>query len=378
MIELFLDELERISEDYEHTIPSYFDDAVDCLHDDSIDETLSKTERSKLGSLKFQLIQYIRMDVYGYNSGNIYGYRFQSVTICKIGRFDINLLAPYLIPALQSRYGKLSVIKKGNSYFTIGCESFTFKDVCNYTSPAPLSKYLAQWGVSETKSVFPYTYFNTVADISQCSEFPAHEAFYSDLKDKNISENAYFAAKVEYNRRKSLPIGHPEKMNNMRDWLIYYNILDVAPLCQALDNSFRTFYHLFNIDPSHCFSLPKLAQECMFGLYSTDAPLSYSFTPKMDHVRKIFRDNIIGGIVNVFSRFTDVRKEVSPRAPTNAIFAPDGSRFTKIMFLDFNSLYLTVQQNNFPTTPGNFSNCLYGIIIFIFRNYLGKNRRWIY
>ena len=69
MIELFLDELEYISECYDKTVPSYFGDAIDCLDEDSTDDSLSKTERTKLSSLKFQLTQYIRMDVYGYNSG---------------------------------------------------------------------------------------------------------------------------------------------------------------------------------------------------------------------------------------------------------------------------------------------------------------------
>ena len=41
-----------------------------------------------------------------------------------------------------------------------------------------------------------------------------------------------------------------------------------------------------------------------------------------------------------------------PTLPSSAQIAPNGQRFTKICFFDFNSLYLFVQQLSFPATPG--------------------------
>lgn len=64
----------------------------------------------------------------------------------------------------------------------------------------------------------------------------------------------------------------------------------------------------------------------------------------------MFRENIVGGLVNVFSRYTELRDEVS--VPRNAKYAANGERFTKITFLDFNALYLYAQNQQMPTTPG--------------------------
>jgi hypothetical protein len=40
------------------------------------------------------------------------------------------------------------------------------------------------------------------------------------------------------------------------------------------------------------------------------------------------------------------------QAPRNAKFAPDGERFSKITFLDFNALYLWSANQKMPCTPG--------------------------
>ena len=71
----------------------------------------------------------------------------------------------------------------------------------------------------------------------------------------------------------------------------------------------------------------------------------------------MFRENIMGGLVNVFSRYTELREDVS--APHNAKFAPNGDKFTKIIFLDFNALYLYAQNQEMPTTPGNYSHSIF-------------------
>lgn len=264
----------------------------------------------------------------------------------------MNVIAAYLLPELNDRYGNLNVIKKCNMYFAITCEMVTFKDALNYTSPVTLATYLKQWGVKETKSIFPYSLFTSVEEIRSTVDFPPYEAFFSSLKNCNIHFDDYKKGCLEYNRRKNLSVGDSDKVYNMCDWLCIYNCLDVSPLIQAISNSFTTFHQIFNVDPSSCLSLPSLAQKVMFQTYSKKAPLSYSFAQKVDHVRKVFRANIVGGIVNIFSRYTDVRPNPPNDAPHNALYAPDGNRFTKIIFLDFNSLYLTVQQNNFPTSPG--------------------------
>jgi hypothetical protein len=280
-----------------------------------------------------------------------------------LARFDLTVLAPYLLPELQRRNEKVTLLKKNSSYFSITTDSLIFKDVYFFTPPTSMAKYLKQNGVIEEKSVFPYQAFNSVEEMRQQIQFPSHQQFFSNLKQTNISTSEYSQAKNEYDRRRLLPNKHPNKINNFVDWLVHYNIMDVVPLSQAINNSFDNFFHIFGIDPSWCLSLPKFAQMCMFKEYKSSAPLSYSFNFKMDHLRTLFRENLQGGLVNVYHRMTDLTNTTG--IPKVASIAPSGDRFTRICFFDFNSLYLYCQLLEFPSTPGNLSFFLFYKIIFI-------------
>ena len=110
--------------------------------------------------------------------------------------------------------------------------------------PCTLSKYLKTWKVQGCKSVFPYEYFNSVEELEKYEEFPPFSAFYSNLKGDNISEEDYINAKALFYQNKSLPNNHENKMNNMKDWLIFYNKMDVLPFLDAIQNQFNAFYEL--------------------------------------------------------------------------------------------------------------------------------------
>ena len=260
-------------------------------------------------------------------------------------------MVPYLIPELQSRYNTLHILKKGSSYFSISCDDLLFKDALLFSSPTNLTGYLKQNGVTECKSIWPYSFFNSVQQLNQQVVFPPYEAFYSELRQSNVLKKDYEEAHAEFTRRLGLPDTDKEKMSNFRDWLTYYNLLDTVPLAKAVNNSFETFFNVFGIDPSTCLSLPKYAQLCVFKSYSKNAPFCYSFAKKMDDIRLLFRNNVLGGLVNVYSRYTELNKD-EPNVPNAARFAPNGEPFTKISFFDFNALYLWSQAQEFPTTPG--------------------------
>ena len=266
-------------------------------------------------------------------------------------RYDLTILAPYLLPELQERYGKVNILKKDNDYLSVSCEDFVFKDILKFSSPVSLSTYLKQNNIKETKTIFPYTAFSSIEEMEAQIEFPPHEAFYSDLKGSNVSAEEYQAAKSEYERRLYLPTNHPDKIHNFKGWLLFYNNLDTAPLASAIDASFGNFFEIFKMDPAFCISLPGYAQKCQFAYYDDQAPFSYSFaTSKQDEIRELFRRSLYGGLVNCFSRMTDLTNQ--PNLARSAQFAANGDRFTRICFFDFNGLYLWAQRQAFPTTPG--------------------------
>ena len=260
------------------------------------------------------------------------------------------ILAAYLFPALKRRFGDLRVLKKVNLYFSVRSGQVHFKDALLFTSPTSLSKYLKQNNIQEEKSIFPHGRFNSISQIKAQVDFPKYEEFYSSLKNQNVPREDYDLAKAEFYRRKNLPSDHPEKINSFKDWLVFYNNLDVLPLAKAINNSFSTFFEIFSIDPEWCISLPKYSQMCMFRNYDQNESFCYSFFHKNEDIYKVFRNSLYGGLVNCFHRCIDLSGR--PNLPKSAQYAPDGNIFTNISFFDFNSLYLYAQLLPFPSTPG--------------------------
>jgi len=78
-------------------------------------------------------------------------------------------------------------------------------DVLHYTSPCNYSGYLKQWGVTEEKSIFPYQFYSSVEELEAATEFPVQSAFFSELTEKDVSDEDYHTAKNEYDTRRCLP-----------------------------------------------------------------------------------------------------------------------------------------------------------------------------
>ena len=108
-----------------------------------------------------------------------------------------------LVKALDD--DNIQVIKKGAQYFCITTEQYMFNDCLHFSTPCNYSNYLDQWGVREDKSIFPYQLFSSVEELEATVEFPAIEAFYSNLTEKNVSVEDYMKAKTEYETRRRLP-----------------------------------------------------------------------------------------------------------------------------------------------------------------------------
>lgn len=133
---------------------------------------------------------------------------------------------------------------------------------------------MEQSGIPESKSIWPYELFHSVADIENCSEFPEKEKFWSNLKNK------YPFSDADYQIARTLFYENQRRNPNysMMDWLQYYNELDVVPFAQAIKKQFQIFHQAFGVDPSLCSSLPKYAMICLYKMYSKSAPLTCKLT----------------------------------------------------------------------------------------------------
>ena len=187
------------------------------------------------------------------------------------------------------------------------------------------------------KGIYPYQKFSSIEEIKQQIEFPVYSDFYSSLKRKNVDIEEYNASKNEYERRMNLPEGDPDKIVNFGCWLKHYQLLDVIPLVCAIENSFKNFYHFFRVNPMEKKSLPSIAFAAAMNMFDKTMPFISSFSHQFDEVRQLFRNNQLGGLVNLYHRMVNLEDDSGPEASR---VAPNGESFKYFWFWDFNSLYL--------------------------------------
>ena len=98
------------------------------------------------------------------------------------------------------------------------------------------------------KGVFPYEFLTSLRKFKRLKSFPERESFYSALHESTITVD-------EYNHGKQ--VFKEFKCENMAEYLLLYNKLDVFLLHEAI-SSFRALgWREFRLDPAHFISLPQ-------------------------------------------------------------------------------------------------------------------------
>lgn len=96
-------------------------------------------------------------------------------------------------------------------------------------------------------------------------------------------------------------------MRTMKDYLAYYNKLDVLPFCQAVSKMLH-FYTARNIDPfKTCISAPGVARELVFRSAAGKAHFAcFDFQNK--DLYTAFRKGMCGGPAIIFHRYHERNK----------------------------------------------------------------------
>ena len=111
-------------------------------------------------------------------------------------------------------------------------ETLKFLDITNYLAPGfSYSQFLKAYGCTEQKGFFRYEWMTSL-DKLEATSLPPHEAFFSALKNENISQEDYQLCQR---------VWQEQNMATMRDFLIWYNNKDVEPMLEAIDKMFA--YH---------------------------------------------------------------------------------------------------------------------------------------
>ena len=163
--------------------PNDVDTIPDLLGDDNlhlppgdISEESKKLHAKRVDSLYNKFKKYTTaVPILGFNSSN----------------YDLNLIKKHLPKHLNRATEADYMVKRCNQYTAIATSRFKFLDISNYLAAGcSYSKFLKAYNVSESKSFFPYEWFDDEAKLDFPS-LPPYEAFLSELKDASVLEMEY-------------------------------------------------------------------------------------------------------------------------------------------------------------------------------------------
>ena len=312
------------------------------LSDDGKKSLISRWEstRDKLTSLLGSLYHYCRqIPVFGFNSA----------------KYDLNLVKAHLIPWLRKDVCPqkdqdtcdVSVIKKGSTYIQIGARRFKFLDISNYLAGGvSYSAFLKAYKIEEAKSYFPYEWFDHVSKLD-FPQLPSYESFYSELKQKNVLEisdadddedSMTEIGKARYQELQDIWL--QQGMSTFKDFLIYYNNLDVGPFVQAVEKM-QKFYFENKIDLFKvAVSVPGIARHWLFQT-AHDAKTSFGLVqPHHDDLYYTIKQNIVGGPSIIFTRDAEVGRTFIRNDPKRPC--------ANIVGWDANALYLDCIDKAMP------------------------------
>ena len=288
------------------------------------EETVSPQQNNPYSTLTDQLLVWInQMPVIGFNSG----------------RYDLNTIKQFMVPYLLLGDGKETascfVIKRRNTFMCLSTSKLKFLDMVNYLAPGfSYDKYLKAYGCDLTKGHFPYEYMDDIRKLDD-RNLPPKEAFYSRLKNEGITNEAYVACERVWREK---------NMQTMRDFLVWYNNLDVVPFLEAISKQ-TIFYQQRGIDMfKDGISVPGLTLLYLFN----DLPANTYFTlfsEKHKDLHRLVKEQIVGGPAIIFHRYHE--KDVTSLREVELGEAAQPCR--SVVGYDANALYLWALMQDMPT-----------------------------
>ena len=292
-----------------------FGDAMDLDVDTESEE--SEPKKLPLEVIQERYEEWLQeLPVIGYNSG----------------RYDLNVIKAELVKQL---IGQLKfVVKKDNALTCLSTDKLKFLDITNYLAPGySYAQYLKAYEIPVQKGFFPYEWLDSLDKLEQ-NHLPTHEDFYSQLKGSNITAEEYKLCQK---------IWKESDMNSMKDFLIWYNNLDVVPFLKAIDKQFE-FYLQLGMDMfKDGISVPGLTLKYLFTTLDKSTFFTL-FNQKHSDLHDLIKENIVGGPSIVFSRYqeagvTKIREHEYDKPKT----------CHAVVGYDANALYLHCLMQAMPT-----------------------------
>lgn len=252
----------------------------------------------------------------------------------------------------QIPLGKCHYIKRGNRYLSITCNWFRMLDVINFLAAGTsYSKFLKAFDLDESKYIFPYTYIKKYADLQDTS-LPSidHPSWLNDLRGGNLLGEEY-EQWVKGGRKGDPPLNTNEKYamimrdwelkgwENIGDYLLYYNEQDVTPFVKGVEKLQKLYFSL-NMDIfKRSIGIPSVSRNMLFN-YAREKNVNFALC---DNANKdlylLFKKQLTAGPSIVYTRHMEVGVTK---------IHPEGEVCNAIEGYDFNSLYLSLFNENMP------------------------------
>ncbi len=264
--------------------------------------------------------------------GELEGYMTQVPVLgFNSARYDLNLVKQKLAMYMQlhrEEEERPFVVKKNNAYVCLSNSHLKFLDMSQFLGPGTsYAKFLKAYQIPEGKGYFPYEWFDDVGKLDHPS-LPPHSAFYSSLKQKNITEEEYTFCQN---------IWREHKMERFEQFLEWYNNLDVGPFVDAVEKFQRFFFEkgldVFKI----AISIPGISRRLLYQTAKKAGANFALFDEQNKDLHKKFKDNLVGGASIVFTRHHKAG-ETSIRGGEE--------RCRKVVGYDANALYLWALGEN--------------------------------
>jgi hypothetical protein len=209
-------------------------------------------------------------------------------------KYDLNLIKQRLAKHLNLHDSTGTfVVKKNNSYTCISTPELKFLDISQFLAAgSSYAAFLKAYNVEQHKGFFAYDYFDDISKLEETA-LPPHEAFYNTLKEKNISEEEYLYCQQVWKEN---------HMTTFRDFLVWYNNLDVQPFVSAVER-LQQFYFEKGIDVfKTAISVPGIARQLLFqSARQLNASFALCDRSNADLYETI-KQNIVGGPSIIFTR----------------------------------------------------------------------------
>ena len=280
-------------------------------------------------NLQFQINSFIPIIFHGLRN-------FDSHVICQsIGQYETNSKRIKCIPQNMERYVSFSLgdLRFIDSFQFLGSSLECLTENLKATGGISNFKHFSSEFKDEheanlllRKNVYPYDYMNDESTFFE-TEIPPKEAFYSNIKKSDISDEDYYHACNVYRTL---------KLRNLGEYSDLYLKTDVLLLSDIFEN-FRTIsLRDYDLDPCHFYSAPGLSWAAMLLMTKVNLELITEIDDLL-----LWERACRGGVSQISDRYAVANnpymKSYNPDAPT-----------TYIEFLDANNLYGWACQQPLP------------------------------